>query len=339
MESADARKLQLTDWLFHHCQLTFDELFPMTGDASFRRYFRVATPEISYVAMDAPPPKENCAPFVAIAEALKNMGLQTPTVVRADLEQGFLLLTDFGNLTYLKALNAKNADHLYDLALDSLAVLQSCRHVSDREIPPFSSDFIWQEWAWHKEWFLQKFLKFDVIRNENELDVCYAKLVENAEKQPHTFMHRDYHSANLMVLPNDQVGVLDFQDAFIGPITYDLASLLRDCYIDWPLADVERWALSYLHKLQKQQLLTHVHEPQFLRWFDLMGMQRHLKTLMTFARKYVRDQQPDYLQHIPRTLNYLLHVSEKYPEFFALHDYLLTDISVALKREQLLCAP
>lgn len=339
MESIDARKNSLTEWLRDQCGLRFDELIAMAGDASFRRYFRVVTADGTFVAMDAPPPQENIAPFVAIARALKAKGVHTPDIIFTDFSCGFLLLEDFGDTTFLSALTAKNADHLYDLALETLAVLQACNHVPERDLPRFSADFMWQEWAWFKEWFLQKWLGFDVIQHEKELDSCYGKLVESAENQAHVFMQRDYHSANLMVLPNDQVGVLDFQDAFIGPVTYDLASLLRDCYIDWPAESVNRWALSYLRKLQKRDQLTDISDDAFLIAFDKMGMQRHLKALLTFSRKHVRDHQSNYLKHIPRTLNYLLTISANYPELTPLHDYLQNEVLTAIKRVEPLCVP
>lgn len=312
--AADERKQALEGWLQSAAGLDGVQLQPMQGDASFRRYFRI-TP---YVVMDAPPPRENCAPFVAIARALRNRGLQTPEIIQADLERGFLLLSDFGDHTYLKTLNKDNAAALYQRALQALANMHTCHEVPNHTLPLFTADFMRQEWRWHQEWFLQKYLGLNNV--SKALDDSYEKLVASAIEQPQVFMHRDYHSANLMVLPND-VGILDFQDAFIGPLTYDLASLLRDCYIDWPNAQVEKWALYYFGLLQQAGELKTVTGETFLRWFDWMGMQRHLKALMTFARKKVRDQQPQYLAHIPRTLNYIIQVSGRYPELAVLHDY------------------
>jgi len=159
------------------------------------------------------------------------------------------------------------------------------------------------------------------IPNESRLDACYEVVVESAASQPQVFMHRDFHSANLMVM-NEEVGILDFQDAFIGPVTYDLVSLLRDCYIDWPTERVTSWANAYRLMLQSRGLLEGVDQKTFMRWFDLMGVQRHLKALLTFARKQVRDHQSTYLKHIPRTLCYLLNTTEKYPELLPLNEYL-----------------
>lgn len=316
------REQALIHWLQTDCAMPSVTLKPLPGDASFRRYFRLESPAASFIVMDAPPAQENCQPFVAIAKALRGLGLNTPDIIKANLQQGFLLLTDFGDVTYLKALTHDNADQLYQRALLALAELQRCRTVSDWTVPLFTRDFMWQEWAWHKEWFKDKLLGLTTTTIEQDLDACMALIIESAVSQPQVFMHRDYHSANLMVLPEGDVGILDFQDAFIGPVTYDVVSLLRDCYIDWPEQRVNVWALSYRDMLQAQGLLLDVSEETFLRWFDWMGLQRHLKALLTFARKQVRDQQSHYLKHIPRTLNYLSQTSQRYPELVALHAYL-----------------
>lgn len=334
LESIDVRKNDLEEWLKSSCGLSDYTLHSMVGDASFRRYFRVMTPRGTYVAMDAPPPQERCAPFVAIAHALRAQGLQAPEIYQTDIERGYLLLSDFGDATYLKSLKPSNVDELYQRALDALAQLQACAQVNGHEVPPFTRDFMRQEWCWHKEWFLGRWLNIDAKSFEPELDACFDILVESAASQPQVFMHRDFHSGNLMVLP-DSVGILDFQDAFVGPITYDLASLLRDCYIDWPDAQVKQWALGYRDRVQQ---IKSVDDATFMRWFDLMGMERHLKALFTFARKHVRDQQSQYLQHVPRTLNYLISVSKQYPELAPLHEFLSQQVLSAVQQKELLCA-
>ncbi len=326
MESADARKSALTEWLYSTCNLKGFKLTSLAGDASFRRYFRLHFDNHSFIAMDAPPPKENCRPFVSIANALSHIGLSTPSVAQHDVERGFLLLSDFGDATYLSILRSDNASELYTNALNALAILSQCQYVPDHVIPPFTADFMYKEWEWYKEWFLDKWLGMNLQNEAHALDDCYKLIVQSAVQQPQVFMHRDFHSANLMHLSEEadvkRVGILDFQDAFIGPLTYDLASLLRDCYIAWPDDNVRSWALYYREILSQQNRLN-IDEQTFLRWFDWMSVQRHLKALMTFARKQVRDQQPNYLQHIPRTLNYLLMVSERYVELKPLHDFLL----------------
>ena len=291
----------------------------MPGDASFRRYFRIQTQAESLIAMDAPLPQENCQAYVQIAQALRRMGLQAPDIYAADLKRGFLLITDLGNTTYLKILNKDNVNELYSAALQALAILQSCQQVRGRIIPAFNAEWMWQEWQWHKEWFLNKLLGLQIDQFEKELDSCFSQVVNASVLQPQVFMHRDYHSANLMVLPENQVGILDFQDAFIGPVTYDLVSLLRDCYIDWPSQSVTNWALDYWRMLP--EVFTNISQQEFLRGFDFMGIERHLKALFTFSRKHLRDQQSQYLNHIPRTLGYILTVSQTYPELKTLHQF------------------
>lgn len=332
----DQRKAAIEYWL-HRCDIQSFVLQPMVGDASFRRYFRLLVPEKTFVIMDAPPPQENVRSFVAIAQALRQIGVHTPEIIQADLEQGFLLMTDFGEATYLKTLHKDNADLLYHRALQTLAVIQSCRTVSNHPLPSFNADFMYKELAWFKEWFLQKWLGVSLsLDAEKNLDACYTQIVQAATNQPQVFMHRDYHSANLMVILDSEgysqkVGVLDFQDAFIGPITYDLVSLLRDCYIDWSQDKVRQWALAYSRILHERGVLTHIEDQTFLHWFDMMGMQRHLKALLTFARKAVRDHQPHYLQYVPRTLKCLLNVSQHYSELNYLHDYLTMNVKPLLE--------
>jgi len=334
----DDRLQALTDWLAADGFISAaKQLISMPGDASFRRYFRLNQGSQSYVVMDAPPARENCRPFVAIAKTLRELGIETPVVFSSDLEQGFLRLTDFGDETYLKALQRHNADTLYRRALNALAVMQRCRAVSNYTLPLFNAEFMLQEWQWHKEWFLHKFLGLDDDARWSALDKCFELLIHSAATQPQVFMHRDYHSANLMVLP-DSVGVLDFQDAFIGPVTYDAVSLLRDCYIAWPIEQVQQWAVSYLGILQSQGDLVNVSKDVFLQWFDWMGIERHLKALFTFSRKFLRDQQPAYLQHIPRTLNYVIKISEKYAELDALHHYMANIVQPACDKALAKCA-
>ena len=294
MESKDSvtgldRQKALLNWLRNDCGFTTVSLQPMQGAASFRRYFRIVdSRHASWVVMDAPPAYENCRPYVAIANALRRMKLHIPEIVAANIDQGFLLLTDFGDTTYLEGLNAENADGLYGHAFSSLAILQGCQTVPGHSLPLFTNDLMWQEWRWCKEWFLNKLLQL-TLHHEKDLDACYEKIVTSAIQQPQVFMHRDFHSGNLMVLPNKAVGILDFQDAFIGPITYDLVSLLRDCYIDWPKEQVRGWVNRYKAQLSEVGMLQEVSQDTFLLWFDWMGMQRHFKALFTFARKRIRD--------------------------------------------------
>lgn len=324
----DKRQIALQQWLTNTCQLGNMTLHQLPGDASFRRYFRVKHEQGILIAMDAPPPRENCVPFVAISHALRAEGLLCPEIFHADLENGFLAITDFGDKQFLQVLNQNNAEQLYLLALESLKTLKNCSNVPGWTLPFFTSDFMYQELLLFQEWFLEKFLKLDLKKaDSNLLAKNFLLLAESAAEQPQVFMHRDYHSANLMLLPDDRVGILDFQDAFIGPVTYDLVSLLRDCYIDWPEDFVNQLALDYL-----QSLHFGVSHHELIRWFDWMGMQRHFKALLTFSRKWLRDQNPHYLQYIPRTLNYIEKTVARYEVFHSLHLFLKESVLPAMEK-------
>lgn len=344
MESANQlnhadRRTQLMQWLQNTCAISSFSMISMPHDASFRRYFRIVTPSTTYVLMDAPPDKENCAPFVAIAKQIRHLGLMAPEIFASDLQQGFLLLSDFGHHTYLQSLTTKNADELYGNALQALGTLQGIRNVPEHTLPFFDAKLMWQEWVLHQEWFLEKFLKLNLDpQTKTTLDECMHQIIAAAIEQPQVFMHRDFHSANLMVLANNQCGILDFQDAFMGPVTYDLVSLLRDCYIDWPPEKVHAWVKQYWQQLIAMHTLNNVSETQFLKWFDWMGIQRHLKALLTFARKAVRDQHPQYLQYVPRTMNYLITVSAQYPELKPLHLFLSQTVLPTFKMRTTSCA-
>lgn len=301
------------DWLTNECGLTHYQIIPLAGDASFRCYFRIQCEDKSYIAMDASAERASCVPYVAIADALRQEGLVTPAILVRDLDRGWLLISDFGDQLYLNALTTQNAKALYEKALDALLTLQHCSYPA----PDFTAERMRQELDLFKEWFLEKHLGLHV---GDQLNSCFDFLANAAALQPQVFMHRDYHSANLMVLLEGGVGLLDFQDAFRGPITYDLVSLLRDCYIAWPDAFVTELALYFWKKCA----LPDVSAELFLRWFDLMGIQRHLKALLTFSRKYHRDGNANYLQHIPRTLQYVKAISQRYPECHLLTECLET---------------
>jgi aminoglycoside/choline kinase family phosphotransferase len=328
------RQELLHHWLKNTSNVTEPMLHALTSDASFRRYFRFhQSTGDSYIVMDAPPEKENCVPYVAISRALRSHGLLTPEVFAEDISQGFLLLSDFGDRVLLNELNPTNAPVLYTQAVDALAVLQSCPEVIDWQVPCFTADFMYKELKLFQEWYLKTHLALSLSTTiENKLDQLFIFLAETAASQPQVFMHRDYHSANLMVLPDNQLGILDFQDAFIGPVTYDLVSLLRDCYIAWPEQQVITLALHY-----RDQLKLTVSDNAFLRWFDLMGLQRHLKALLTFSRKYHRDGNAHYLKHIPRTLNYITQESKNYFECQAFHSF-LHDVIIPTQQRMIVCA-
>lgn len=316
----DIRQNLLQTWLTDECGLKTFLLQPIAGDASFRRYFRVLQDGDSWVAMDAPPDKENCIAYIAISHALRRLGLTSPQIIKENIQAGFLLISDLGDRQLLRELTAANAEQLYGYVLDALAILQRCDQVPGWNIPTFTAAFMVQELELFKQWFLIDYLGLKLSSpTERMLTTCFGFLADVADAQPKVFMHRDYHSANLMVLPNNGIGILDFQDAFRGPVTYDVVSLLRDCYIDWPESLVNKLVLRY-----KQQINLSMSDELFLRGFDIMGLQRHLKALLTFSRKLKRDHNSNYLKHIPRTLNYILTVSQRYPECADFYDFLST---------------
>ncbi len=295
-----------TDW----------SLTPVSGDASFRRYFRVRSHNLSWIAVDAPPEKEDSRPFVAIARAWEPLAIQAPRVFLADFDDGFMLLSDLGDDLYLGALTADNADQLYAQALQALTHIQQCRSVADYPLPPYDAALLAREMDLFGDWFVTRLLGIVLTDAEAKvLAAAMARLQASALEQPRACVHRDFHSRNLMLTASDGPGVLDFQDAVLGPVTYDLVSLLRDCYIAWPESRVRDWALGYRRTLQEIHLLDAVDESTFLRWFDWMGMQRHMKAIGIFARLQLRDGKPAYLGDIPRTLNYLYRVALRYPQF------------------------
>lgn len=328
--NGDERIKALVNWLASASPHPITDLRPMVGDASFRRYFRLWTDQGSYVVMDAPPGKEDVLRFMTIAQALQTRGLKAPHIFAHHVQEGFLILSDFGDVTYLKALESHDPDLLYQNALNALSILQQQETGAQLGLPRFTNELMQTEWAWHKEWFLSGLL--GIAEVNPALQGAYDLLVEAALLQPQVFMYRDFHAGNLMLLPNNEVGLLDFQDAFIGPVTYDLASLLRDCYIDWPKQQVIQWALYYYEKLFQQGALQTVSETQFIQWFDWMGIQRHLKALMTFSRKALRDHSPQYLAFVPRTLNYIVSVSQQYDELASLTQFYNNEVLPAFQR-------
>jgi aminoglycoside/choline kinase family phosphotransferase len=312
--------LKLKNWLVSLQNYQPFKLKPLAGDASFRRYYRLEGQERrSYIVMDASAEVASCTPFVAIANAMRQKGLLAPEIIAQDQTLGYLLLTDFGDQHILTELNPANAKSLYSIILAKLAKLQQCQKISGWTLPNFTAEFMLNELTLWQEWFLEKYLGLTLSSaTKNMLADCYDFLVMNACLQPQVFMHRDFHSANLLLLPKNEIGILDFQDAFIGPVTYDAVSLLRDCYIDWPASLVQELVLHYWELLA----LPNVSADEFLRWFDLMGMQRHLKALLTFSRKFCRDGDSNYLKHIPRTVNYIQTVGQQYPECQELANFL-----------------
>lgn len=317
----------LEKWLETILGVPNPQLIPLTNDASFRSYYRVVANGNSYVVMDAPPDKENCRPFVKIAQKLRASGLNAPDISAYDLEQGFLMLTDFGSQLYLSALNeAENqADHLYREAIESLVVMQSRTFAND--LPLYDHRLLHDEMNLFSTWLMGTHLNLMLTATEKtDLATCFELLSQMALVQPPVFVHRDYHSRNLMVFPAHNPGILDFQDAVFGPLTYDLVSLLRDCYIAWPQEQIMGWVDYYYALASSAGILAEVDKQLFLKWFDWMGIQRHLKASGIFARLYRRDGKAGYLKDIPRTLGYIVMASAAYPELTPLQTLVKTRV-------------
>jgi aminoglycoside/choline kinase family phosphotransferase len=289
---------------------------PASEDASFRRYFRLQKGAESFIAMDAPPSQEDCLPFVRIAGFLESMRLSSPRIIEADIENGFLLLSDLGSEQYLHKLVEEPhlADSLYGDAIDALLVMQRRGEAYQTALPPYDEKLLRFELSLFHDWLCGAHLQLRLSDDdEQRWRACCDMLVETAQRQPQVFVHRDYHSRNLMVLNEDNPGILDFQDAVEGPFTYDLVSLLKDCYVRWPADLVRTWALGYYQKLN-DNTRTQIDEQQFLRYFELMGVQRQLKAAGIFCRLNHRDGKGTYLNDVPRTLEYIVEIGPRHEE-------------------------
>lgn len=328
----DARLDELRAWLHEVAGLSEYTIVPASSDASFRRYFRVRHGGGSLIAMDAPPDKEDCAPFVAVARAMAAMGLNVPRLHQVDLARGFLLLSDLGAVQYLGALDEGTVEALYGDAMRALRLLQSAP-TEQADLPPYDRALLMREMGLFPEWFLTRHLGLVIDgRWQSAIETGCSYLVEGALAQPRVWVHRDYHSRNLMVTEIGNPGVLDFQDAVLGPLTYDLVSLLRDCYIRWPRERVAAWATNHLAGLRAAGLFREIAVRDFMEWFDLMGVQRHLKAIGIFARLYHRDGKSGYLGDIPRTLGYVMEVAAEHTRLRPLHALLQEEVVPKLGR-------
>jgi aminoglycoside/choline kinase family phosphotransferase len=314
----DARLDLLQVWLQQQhpdLGLRLDSIRPASSDASFRRYFRVdaaASTGGSLIVMDAPPPMEDCAPFVHAAGVFARSHVSVPRIVASDLAQGLLLLEDFGSVTYLEQLDAQRAPALYQDALRALVMLQLDSR--DNSFAPYDHARLLAELELFAQWYVAHHLGVTLSPSERQmLDHTFEQIVQCALAQPRVHVHRDYHSRNLMVLPDARnPGVLDFQDALYGPITYDLVSLLRDAYIRWEEEQVLDWAIRYWEVARKAHLPVPSDFGAFYRDFEWMGLQRHLKVLGIFARLYHRDGKDRYLADLPLVLRYVREVAGRY---------------------------
>jgi len=319
------RENTMREWLTATLGRSDYQLERASDDASFRRYLRLrvagAPPRI---VMDAPPATEklNTPIWLDVAARLRDAGLNTPEVFAQDLEQGFLLISDLGARQYLDQLDEKTVDRLYADALDALLSMQT--KVSSEQLPALDEAWLTMELELMPEWFLQCHLGHALSCDEwDVIELAFRTLINSAQAQPQAFMHRDFHSRNLMITDAQNPGMIDFQGAMRGPISYDLASLLRDCYIAWPQARIDVWVEDYRQRLVHAGI-THADATTFRRWFDLIGLQRHIKVLGIFCRLWYRDRKPGYLKDLPLVLHYVVSVARRYPE--------LNELAVLLDR-------
>ncbi|MFT4763393.1 MAG: aminoglycoside/choline kinase family phosphotransferase [Oleispira sp.] len=342
----DQRQDVLAQWAVNQIEQLFQHSIPaqmvtVSGDASFRRYFRINYNENGvqkhWIAVDAPPEHENSRQFVDIANVWSAAGVKVPTVFAFDEAQGFMLLEDFGDVLLHPELTAGAADGLYKSAIDSLIELQQLAKTNN--VPEYDRELLDREMALFPDWLCEKHLGL-VLSSDDKvmLTETFDRLANSALAQPQVIVHRDYHSRNLMVCQanpprhnEDFIGIIDFQDAVYGPLTYDLVSLLKDCYIQWPRVQVLAW-LSYFN--ENSGLMAKISEDQLIRDFDLMGMQRHLKAAGIFARLSIRDGKHGYLNDVPRTCEYIVQTARLYPEFAPFSAWLEAVFLPALNKKQ-----
>jgi aminoglycoside/choline kinase family phosphotransferase len=309
-------------------------LEPASADASFRSYWRTRHGGRSWIVMDSPPEREDPRPWLAIGARLAAAGLHVPEVRAQDLAQGFLLIEDLGSRLYLDVLDDTNADRLYGDAMDALLAMQT--RVASNDLPPFDRTMLVNGLEVMPEWFLQRHLGHTPGCGEwDVLEAAFDVIVRNALAQPRRFVHRDFHSRNLLVVDPQQPGgdarefpspgIVDFQGALHGPVTYDLASLLRDAYIAWSTERIGRWVESYRQRLLGAGVIDDsVDAARFRRWFDLTGLHRHVRVLGQFYRLWYRDGKPGYLKDVPQVYRYVIEVARSYPE--------LADFAALLER-------
>jgi aminoglycoside/choline kinase family phosphotransferase len=313
-------------------------LQPVSGDASFRRYFRGRTRTKSWILMDAPPERENSHPFISVARQLSAAGVSVPAIHACDTGRGFMCLDDFGSTLLWEPLNRaamaqdpEQAGSLYGSAMQQLILIQRCS-TADAGLPLYDRPLLLREMALFSDWFCGGIMQLQFDADEKSMfGDLQDFLAEAACAQPQVYVHRDFHSRNLMYRPGLPPGVLDFQDAVTGPVTYDLVSLLRDCYIAWPVDQVLEWAEQYRQQALAAGIRVQDSGTAFRRDLDLMGIQRHLKAIGIFSRLWLRDGKPGYLKDIPRTLAYITGVAPAYPQLQAFADWLQSSVQPGLE--------
>ena len=312
MSSPDPRLDELQLWVLNRLGVREVSLVRASEDASFRRYFRIRANGDSWIAMDAPPEREDCNPFIKVAALMHAAGVHVPEVIAQDLERGFLLLSDLGTTTYLEALNDQNADALFSDAIDALIKWQLASRAN--VLPPYDEALLRRELELFPDWYLARHLGMEPDADQKRLlDDVFSRLIGASLAQPKVYVHRDYMPRNLMLsAPNP--GVLDFQDAVYGAVTYDVVSLFRDAFISWPEERALGWIVRYWERAKGAGLPVDPDFGAFYRDFEWMGLQRHLKVLGIFARIHYRDGKPGYLDDTPRFVTYVRAVAGRYTE-------------------------
>jgi len=313
----DIRLNSIKDWLSNELKLSINSIAPASADASFRRYFRAQTDQGVFIVMDAPPEKESIDGFINIAHALSDVGVHAPAIKAQDIKKGFLLLEDLGSCTYLDILN-DNPNTLYSAAIDSLIKIQQGSNNHSLKPPLYDAEKLEQEMDLFEHWYLGKHLNLPLNESmKGAWRECKSVLIDACLEQPQTWVHRDYHSRNLMVTEHDSPGVIDFQDMVVGPISYDLASIFKDCYIQWPRHQQLSWLEEYREKantMLEPAKLKPLTQEKLVEWFDLTGLQRHLKVLGIFCRLNYRDGKEQYMQDLPLVAQYTLEALTLYPQ-------------------------
>ncbi|MGQ0428671.1 MAG: aminoglycoside phosphotransferase family protein [Gammaproteobacteria bacterium] len=307
-------------------------ILPASADASFRRYFRVFREGgATQVAMDAPPEREGLDAWLRVARILAATGVNVPAIIAADTEQGFVLTSDLGRQHYLEALAAgADPEPLYADAIDALVRLQSADLAATAALPRYDRELLRREMELFPEWFLGRHLGIAPGPAERRaIEDAFDWLCNEALAQPVVLVHRDYHSRNLMVCPDANPGIVDFQDAVRGPVSYDLVSLLKDCYVVWPRRRLLAWLDRYRERAAAAGIAGAANREQFLQWFERMGLQRHVKVLGIFARLWHRDGKPGYLGDLPRVLDYALEAAAAEPALAAFDAFLRRQVAPA----------
>lgn len=323
-------------WLSQTCQFSIEKITPLAGDASFRQYFRIHGnfPNESsrqLMLMDARSPNENIHQFIQIAKILKDMRINVPNIIKEAPHEGFLLLEDLGDDLLLSKLDDQSVDFFYTKAIDILLQIQA--QPIPYQLPSFDIPHMLKEMQLFQDWFLEQHLNLKLSTAEQELiNSSFLNIAQTIDSHPKSMIHRDFHSRNLMVLPNNDLGVIDFQDAMIGARAYDLVSLLKDCYISWDKKQQKTWSTYFYHRLTTDTDLN-----DFLKEFTLCGIQRHIKVLGIFSRLNYRDGKSKYLADLPLTWQYLTQALDDYPELVAFKDFIDRKVTPLFQSKLILC--